>query len=120
LRTDKVGYPLEARQEAVRPDAEIAVADAAPFLNGRSFGKYQAHAAERELAQMHQMPIISITIYGTILAHGRQHHAVAKCGAGNLQRRKQKRHLLHAPVSFVEGRLIAMMLNRTLSRPITF
>src|SRR6478672_6822876 len=49
LRADKVSYPLEARQEAVRPDAEITVATA-PFLDGRGFGKDQGHAAERELA----------------------------------------------------------------------
>src|SRR6478752_148574 len=50
LRADKVNYPLEARQEAVRPDAEITVADTAPFLDGRGFGKDQGHAAEREPA----------------------------------------------------------------------
>ena len=50
LRADKVSYPLEARQEAVRPDAEITVADTAPFLDGRGFGKDQGHAAECELA----------------------------------------------------------------------
>ncbi len=50
LRTDKVGYPLEAGQEAVRPDAEITMANAPAFLDGRGFGEDQAHAAECELA----------------------------------------------------------------------
>jgi len=93
LRADKVGYPLEPRQEAVRPDAEITIADTAAFLDGRGFGKDQAHAAECELAQMHQMPIVGVAVDRTILAHGRQHYAVAKGDAGNPQRGEQKRHL---------------------------
>jgi len=89
LRFHKPRHARQRRNVFVLPNPQIRRAD--PSIGGhcRRFGKNQCGASHRARAQMHQMPIRGQPVFAGILAHGRNHDAVAKSYFAYRQRRKQ-------------------------------
>jgi hypothetical protein len=61
-----------------RPDAEIAVGDAAAFFHRGGLAEDQPGTAQRELAEMHLVPLVSQTLAGGVLAHRRYDDAIVQ------------------------------------------
>ena len=53
------------------------------------FHEDQAHAADRKLTQVHEMPVGGAAVVGTVLAHGCHHDPVAQFDSAQGDRRKQ-------------------------------
>ena len=74
----EVDHPLERGLVLVAVQAEAAVADASHRRHMRGLGHQQSGRTHRELAQVHQMPVVGRPIVGHVLAHGRHHEAVGR------------------------------------------
>ena len=82
---------------SVRPEADIAMGDAPARLHRRRLRHHPAEAAGGEFRQMREMPFVRDPVLRRILAHGRQHGAVAKRHPAQRDRGKEFRLGHHAP-----------------------
>jgi hypothetical protein len=73
----------------VLPDAEIPGTDPPLGRHRRRLGKNEPRPAYGTAAQMHQVPVGGEAIGRRILAHGRNHYAIAQRYITNLQRVEQ-------------------------------
>ena len=89
LALAKLAIRLSGATWRVRPDAGIAIGDAAMRLDRARLDEHDAGAALRELAEMHEMPIGDEAVLGRILAHGRDHDAVLEGELAQLDRREE-------------------------------
>ena len=82
--------------------ANVAVGDA-PFRadSGRLY-RQRACARQRQLAEMHPVPVVHRAVFGRILAHRRDDDAVGEPEPRDLERFEQARHH-HAPVLGIEA-----------------
>ena len=78
----------QGRDLLVVPEAEIAGRDASVALDRGGFDDHRSGAAERELAQVHEMPVIGQALDSRVLAHRRNDHAVRKDELAQLERRQ--------------------------------
>ena len=76
----------------VRPEAEIVRADAAFRHDSRRLDNQEACARQRKVAQVNRMPIRRAAILGRILAHGRNHDAVAHVERADLKGSEKRAH----------------------------
>ena len=91
------------------------VRDAADRIDVGHFGHDQRRCAERELAEVHQMPVIGGAVGRVVLAHGRDNDAVGQRQAAHGDRREQRAG--HLQVSPLESRsACAAHSNRTSRR----
>ncbi|MNT08309.1 hypothetical protein D3C72_1430480 [compost metagenome] len=90
LRVDEIDHGLQWRDLAVVPQAEVGGADASARIDGGALGEDQARAAERELAQVHQVPRRGMAALGGVLAHGRDDDAVGQRELAQLQGLEQQ------------------------------
>ena len=67
----------KARDVRIVPDAGIAVRDAPAALDRGGFHEYDAGAALRELAKVHEVPVAHMAVLRRVLAHRRYDDAVA-------------------------------------------
>ena len=84
---DEIDDRLQRLDVVVGPEAEVCLADAARGSDGRALDEDQAGTAERELAEMDQVPRRGTAVRGGVLHHGRDDHAV-------LQRQRPDRQRL--------------------------
>ena len=85
----EIVHALERRLIGVRIHTGAFGGDASDGVNVGHFGHDQAGGAEREAAEVHQMPVVRRTVVGIVLAHGRNHDAVRQCQTAHGDRRKQ-------------------------------
>ena len=69
----------------VGPQAEVAIGDATFGRDGGRLEDDEAEAAEREPAQVREVPVIGHAVDGRILAHGRHDGAVAQREAAQVE-----------------------------------
>jgi hypothetical protein len=69
-------YACERRDMRVAPQTHIAMRDAAVLRHRGCLDHDDAGAAEREAAEMHEMPIVGHAVIGRILAHRRDDDAI--------------------------------------------
>ena len=80
----------------IHPDAQVLRADPALGKNGSCFGKYQSCTACCPAAQMHEMPVVRVSVRAGVLAHRRNKYAVGKRNVPNRERIKQVSHTVYA------------------------
>jgi hypothetical protein len=90
VRLDEPGDPPVRRDLGVVPQAEIAVGDATARLHRRGLGEHDPCAAGGEPAEMYQMPVVGHAVLGRVLAHRRDHDAVGRAHAAQVDRREQQ------------------------------
>jgi hypothetical protein len=83
---EEVDDAREVLDVLVLPDAEVGWTDAPFGQDGDGFGEYGARAADGARAEMDQMPIVSKTVFGGILAHGRDGNSITEGNIANLKR----------------------------------
>jgi hypothetical protein len=88
LLGNKRKYAPQRLNVRVRPESEILWADAAVRRNRSGFGDHGGGASHRPAAQVDEMPVSGEPVLTGILAHGRDHNAVRKFLAANLQKIK--------------------------------
>ena len=71
MRAHDIGDTRQRRNVRIRPDAEIAVCDAALLCHRRHLGEHDAGSAERELAEMDHVPVARHPAVGAVGAHRR-------------------------------------------------
>jgi hypothetical protein len=82
----KLRDPCMARDLAVSPEAWTAVGDASPLLHRRRFCEHDTRTSYGEATQVDQVPVVEVTFVRRVLAHGRDHDAVARFDAADHQR----------------------------------
>ena len=80
---------LDRRDVLVGPQAQVAVRDAPFRQHGGRLGEHEAEAAHRELAEMHEVPVVGEAVLRRVLAHRRDDGAVAQRDVAQLERREQ-------------------------------
>ncbi len=60
----------------VHPDAQVVGTDSALGKNCSCFCKHQSGTAHRAAAQMHEMPVVRVSVRAGVLAHRRNKYAV--------------------------------------------
>src|SRR5277367_906624 len=76
----------------VHPDAQVLRADSALRKDCSGFRKHQSSPAYRAAAQMHEMPVVSVSVSAGVLAHWRNKYAIHKPNVPNRERIKQVSH----------------------------
>src|SRR6266851_2326754 len=76
----------------VHPDAQVVRTNPALGKNCSGFGEHQSSAAYRAAAEVHEMPVIRVSVSAGVLAHGRNKYAVRKRNIPNRERIKQVSH----------------------------
>src|SRR6267378_6093576 len=79
----------------VHPDAQVVRADPALGKNCGGFGKHQSRPAYRAAAEMHEMPVVRVSVSAGVLAHRRNKYAIRKRNIPNRERIKQMSHRVH-------------------------
>jgi hypothetical protein len=79
----------QGRLVGVRVEAEAAVRDAALRAHPRRLDHQEPGAGERELAQMHHVPIAGAAVDGAVLAHRRHGDAVGEREIAQRDRREE-------------------------------
>ena len=74
----EIVHPLERRLVFVRPHAGTSRRDPPLRIDVGHLAHHEAGAAERHVAEMHQMPIVRRAVVGIVLAHRRNHDAVGQ------------------------------------------
>src|ERR1039458_7199896 len=82
----------QRRNVIVTPDTQVLRTDAALGNNGSCLGKHQSSPAHGAAAQMHEMPVVGISVGTEVLAHGRDKHTVGKREISNRERIEQVSH----------------------------
>jgi hypothetical protein len=85
------GDARERRNVRARPQPDVAIGDAAVLGDRGRLDADDAEPAERELAEMGEMPVAREAVGGAVGAHRRQHGAVAQHDLAEAQRGEQKR-----------------------------
>src|SRR6185295_6981892 len=100
LRSDKRGNARKSRDLRVRPDADVAVRDAAAGFDRARLDEHDARTALRELAQVHEMPVVHQALGRTVLAHRRDHDAVLRAHLAQAERFKKlgRGHFFQRPI----------------------
>jgi len=70
----------------VEVDAEVAGGDAAFGADGGGFGDDGAGATDCAAAEVDEVPVVGVAVYGTVLAHGRDDDAVGEGDAALRER----------------------------------
>src|SRR5690606_34907867 len=70
---------LQRRDLPVLPQTQVTVGDATLRVHAGRLEDDEAETAERETAQVHEMPVVGVAVPGRVLAHRRNHGAVAQC-----------------------------------------
>jgi hypothetical protein len=83
----------------VLPDAYVLWTDPALGKDCSCFRKHQPRTAHRAPAEMHEMPVISVSVGAGVLAHRRHKCAVRKPNISNRERIKQMSHRSIAELS---------------------
>ena len=83
--------PRDRRDLRVGPQTQVAVTDAPFRRDRRRFGEDEAEAARRELPEMHDVPIVGDAIGRRVLAHRRDHGAIAQRDAAQRERGEELR-----------------------------
>src|ERR1700675_4415976 len=76
----------------VHPDAQVLRTNAAFGKNCSCFSEHQSSAAYCPAAEMHEMPVVRVSIGAAVLAHGRNKYTVRKRKISNRKRIKQVSH----------------------------
>ena len=104
--------PTDARQHLdmpVLPETEIVRADPAFSGDGRGFGEDERGTADRELAEMNEMPVVGESVGTRVLAHRRHADAVAqrdpRSARGLKSVMRKATEALHPGADFTHGRL---------------
>ena len=92
LAVQEVDNAGQGRDLLILPQAQICVGNAPFGHDAGRFHDHQPEAAQREAAKMDEMPVIGEAVDGRILAHRRDHRAVAQGQAAQGDRGKQFRH----------------------------
>src|SRR5258708_3575757 len=79
----------------VHPDAQVLRTNPALRKNCSCFGKHQSSATDRPAAQMHEMPVVRVSVRAGVLAHRRNKYAVRKRNIPNRERIKQVSHRVY-------------------------
>jgi len=87
----KSAMRLEAGNVRLVPDARVAVRDAPAALDRGRFDEYDARAAQRELAEVHEVPVADMPVLRRVLAHRRDDDAVARFYFAQCDRLEKKR-----------------------------
>src|SRR5664279_1417109 len=82
----------QRRNVIVTPDTQVLRADAALGNNGSCLGKHQPSPTHGTAAQMHEMPVVGISVGTGVLAHRRDKHAVGKREISNREWIEQVSH----------------------------
>ncbi len=88
---DEIDAALQAGNECVVPQAEIANGAAAAPLHLGGFHEHEAGAARRIAADIHQVPVGRETLHARILVHRRDHDAVFQGHVADRDRFEQHR-----------------------------
>src|SRR5258708_26889505 len=80
----------------VHPDAQVLRTDPSLGKNCSCFRQYQSSAAYRPAAEMHEMPVVRVSVSTGVLAHRRNKYAVHKRNIPNRERVKQVSHGVYA------------------------
>src|SRR6185436_14801153 len=86
ISTTEIYDTLQRGFVVVVVQTKTAVRDAADGRDMRRLGDQKAGRTHRELAQMHEMPVVRRAVLGVVLAHRRDHDAIGKREAAKLQR----------------------------------
>src|SRR4051812_4417520 len=89
VRVIEIDNPAQARHLFVVPDAGAAMGDAALARDAGRLDEAQSDAAGGEACVMLVMPVLDHAVDRRILAHRRQHDAIAQGEAAQGQRREQ-------------------------------
>ncbi len=100
----------QRRLGAIVPQTEAPRRDAADVLHRGGFDAQQACARQREIGEMHHVPVGRGAVVGDVLAHRRYHDAVGELNAAQFDRRKQYAH----EVFRWEGSRASIMKHRAL------
>ena len=76
----------------VLPDAQILRADPPLRQYRRGLGEHQSRSAHGAASQMHQVPVVRISIVARVFAHRRNKRAIGKRNITNRQRIEQMSH----------------------------
>jgi hypothetical protein len=94
LGAHEVGDALQLWDLLVAPQARAAMGDPAVGLHRRGLDEHDPGAADGELAVMHEVPVVGEAVLRRVQAHRRDHHAIARAHAPNLDRREQEGSVL--------------------------
>ncbi len=89
LGFDKRGDAAQRRNMGVVPQAEIVGRDASFGPYGRGFDDDESRAAHGAASVVHQMPIVGISAFGGVLAHGGYGDPVPEGNGPQCERRKK-------------------------------
>src|SRR4051812_47381095 len=92
LFLDERSNPGKTGNVRVIPDACIAMRDAPALLHGGRLDEYDARAALRELAEVHEVPVGDMAVLGRVLAHRRNDDAVARGDVAQLDGLEKSGH----------------------------
>ncbi|CAI8308778.1 MAG: Uncharacterised protein [Rhodospirillaceae bacterium] len=84
----------------VGPQPQTAGGNPRLRADAGGFHEDQAHTADRELTQVHQVPVGGAAVVGAVLAHGRHHDPVAQFDPAQGDRRKQLRRTHRRKIQF--------------------
>jgi hypothetical protein len=85
----RVDHALQRRFVGVVPQAQAARRDASFRLDAGGLDDQQAGARQRQLAVVHQVPVVGIALLGRVLAHRRDDNAVGQRDAADGEWGKQ-------------------------------
>src|ERR1700676_1320427 len=92
LLMNKPDDPSQRLNVIVRPDTQVLRTNPALGENCSGFGEHQSSTADSTAAQMHEMPVVRVSISAGILAHRRDKYAVRKRNIPNCERIEQMSH----------------------------
>ena len=95
--------PLQAGELAIVIDAGATMGDAPVPRHAGGFDEGRRQPAGGEAGMMAEMPILHASLHRLVLAHGREHGAVAQGQAAQLERRKED-GLAHGGLRKIGGR----------------
>src|SRR5260370_30403126 len=80
----------------VHPDAQVLRTDPSLGKNCSCFRQHQSSATYRPAAEMHEMPVVRVSVSAGVLAHRRNKYAVRKRNIPNRERVQQVSHGVYA------------------------
>ena len=86
MRAQESGNASIHRNVPIAVNAGAVIGLARPLFDGCFLAEYDACAAQREFAEMHQVPVGWAAVRGGVLAHRRHHHAIAHGNAAQRYR----------------------------------
>jgi hypothetical protein len=89
----EIDDPFQRRNLGILPQAGAGIGDAAFGCHARRLDDHEAEAAQREAAEMHQVPVVHDAMPRRILAHGRDDGAVLQDEFAERERRGQMAHV---------------------------